>query len=77
MGKIKKAQKNKKIDGDFNDPFAPNLNSERIVVCLHCGEEYKENEIKWDKKADLWVCKNYPRCDGAGLGYDIHHKDDA
>lgn len=61
---------------DFNDPFRPDLNSEKIVKCLHCGDEYKEKEIKWSKTVDMWVCKNYPRCDGAGLKFDIHHKDD-
>ena len=64
-----------KIEGDFEDPFAPNPNSEQIVTCIHCGEEYKENEIKWNKEADLWVCKNYPSCDGAGLGFDILPKE--
>ena len=61
---------------DFEDPFAPDLNSEDIVKCLHCGDEYKEKEIKWSKTTDMWVCKNYPRCDGTGLGFDIHRVDD-
>lgn len=56
------------------DPFKPDLNSEKIVVCLHCGDEYKENEIRWDAKAALWVCKNWPKCDAAGFGFDIFHK---
>lgn len=61
---------------DLEDPFRPNLSSEKMVKCLHCGHEYKEKEIKWSKTADMWVCKNYPRCDGAGLGFDIHHIDE-
>lgn len=64
------------INPDFDDPFAPDLSSERIVVRIHCGEKYKEKEIKWSKTTDMWMCKNYPRCDGAGLGFDIHYKGD-
>lgn len=56
---------------DFNDTFAPNLNSSRIVKCLHCGDEYQEKEIKWIPERGMWYCKNYPTCDGAGLGFDI------
>lgn len=70
-------EKIKKNEGDFSDPFAPDPNSEQIVTCIHCDGEYRESEIKWDEKSELWVCKNHPLCDGAGLGFDIHHKNDA
>lgn len=62
---------------DLNDPFAPDLKSEKIVMCIHCDQEYKEKEIKWDEKSELWVCKYWPTCDGAGLGFDIHLKNDS
>lgn len=63
------------IKPDFNDPFAPCLESDKMVECLHCGEEYKENEIKWDGESEYWVCKNWPSCDGTGLGFDIFLKE--
>ena len=47
-------------------PFRPDMHSEKHVVCKHCGETYKENEIKWDPKTGTWVCKHHPKCDGAG-----------
>lgn len=69
----KKDMQNDLNNPDFEDPFRPDLSSEKIVKCLHCGDAYKEKEIRWSKIADMWVCKNYPRCDGAGLGFDIHY----
>ncbi|PKL53023.1 MAG: hypothetical protein CVV36_09320 [Candidatus Methanoperedenaceae archaeon HGW-Methanoperedenaceae-1] len=47
-------------------PFHPNLKSEKHVSCKHCGETYKENEIKRDPKSGEWVCKHYPKCEGTG-----------
>ncbi|MCZ7380678.1 MAG: hypothetical protein O8C64_03760 [Candidatus Methanoperedens sp.] len=47
-------------------PFHPDLNSEKHVRCKHCGETYKEKEIKWDAKSGRWVCKHHPNCDGSG-----------
>ncbi|MFZ3167243.1 MAG: hypothetical protein WA130_06475 [Candidatus Methanoperedens sp.] len=60
------------IKPDFNDPLAPNPNSDAVVTCIHCGDSYPEKEIKWIPEKGMWYCKNYPQCDGAGLGYDIH-----
>jgi len=59
---------------DYNDPYGPDPNSEKIVYCLHCGDEYKEKEIKWDPRLGIWKCKNLD-CNGGGLGFDIFYKD--
>ena len=66
-----KSKHNKEKEPDLDDPFGPNLNSSRIVKCRHCGDKYQEKEIKWIPKEGLLYCKNYPKCDGAGLGFDI------
>lgn len=47
-------------------PFRPDLHSKKPVRCKHCGETYKENEIKRDPISGKWVCKHHPKCDGAG-----------
>lgn len=60
---------------DLHDPFAPDLKSTLGVTCLHCGDTYPENKIKWCPERGLWVCVNYPSCDGAGYGVDILSKD--
>ncbi len=56
-------------------PFRPDLESEKKVRCEHCGETYKEKEIKWDEVRERWVCKNHPKCDGSVLRLDIHQVD--
>lgn len=56
-------------------PFRPDLESEKHVRCKHCGETYKEKEIKWDTNTKRWVCKNHPKCDGSVLRFDIIHID--
>lgn len=56
---------------DFDDPFSPDPDSKSMVYCIHCDKSYSENEIKWSPQRRLWVCKFYPNCDGAGLGWDI------
>jgi hypothetical protein len=56
-------------------PFRPDLESEKQVLCEHCGETYKEKEIKWDKVRERWVCKNHPKCDGSVLHLEIRHVD--
>ena len=40
--------------------------------CLHCLERYDSSEMKWDEDCEIWVCKNYEQCGGAGFGMDIH-----
>ncbi|HEX6964100.1 MAG TPA: hypothetical protein VF175_19690 [Lacipirellula sp.] len=59
------------LNADYNDPFQPPAGV-RPVRCLHCGEVYPSSEIRWSRRADLWVCKNYDKCGGAGYGMDIH-----
>ena len=56
-------------------PFRPDSESEKQVRCKHCGETYREKEIKWDKIREMWVCKNHPNCDGSVLHLDIRHID--
>jgi len=65
-----KARKN-----ETKPPFRPDLESEQQVLCEHCGETYKEKEIKWDTVRERWVCKNHPKCDGSVLHLDIRHID--
>jgi hypothetical protein len=71
----RKKQIEKRKEPDFDDPFAPNLESEKIVKCMHCCDTYKESEIKWDSSTELWVCKNFPSCNGSGLGWEIFYID--
>jgi hypothetical protein len=54
-------------------PFRPDLESEKQVHCKHCGETYREKEIKWDEIRERWVCKNHPHCDGSVVNLDIRH----
>jgi hypothetical protein len=56
-------------------PFRPDLESEKQVHCKHCGETYREKEIKWDEIRERWVCKNHPHCDGSVVNLDIRHVD--
>ena len=62
----KQAEDMKSRKGGTIPPFHPDLNSEKHVKCKHCGETYKEKEIKWDPVSGNWVCKHQPKCDGAG-----------
>ncbi len=57
---------------DFNDPFAPNLESTQVVTCLHCGSSYEERQVAWQFRHGqwLWWCPTQ-NCDGAGVGFDI------
>lgn len=71
MKRKRKTQSPRSPGPDYNDPFQP-PQRERLVRCLHCDELYSSSEIQWSPTADLWVCKNYPHCDGAGFGFDIH-----
>ena len=57
---------------DFDDPFAPDLDSDREVVCLHCTAEFLEKEVVYEKRFGtfLWRCPT-DGCDGRGVGFDI------
>ncbi|MFC1995596.1 HNH endonuclease signature motif containing protein [Chloroflexota bacterium] len=61
----------KKVLSYKNDPFASKWGSYGLVYCLHCGDIYPENKAKWDTDEEIWRCKNYPDCSGAGIGYDL------
>jgi len=69
MSKANRKAKRENQKPDFEDPFAPNIESNDLVHCLHCNAEYPEKEIKWAN--GFWCCKNYPSCNGAGKGWDI------
>ena len=62
------------MNADYDDPFQPPVGS-RQVKCLVCGEKYQSSEIKWDCEAQLWVCRNWPKCSGAGYGISIDDVD--
>lgn len=68
---MKKIHKFVPAKPDFNDLFSPDPDSIVPVCCFHCSDTYPENQIKWNEKGKIWVCKNYPYCDGAGFGWDI------
>jgi len=53
---------NETINGDGK------LDEDIEVQCLHCDEKFMLSEAKFDGL--LW-CKNYPKCDGAGLKWDL------
>jgi len=55
--------------GSFNDPFGPPAEP-RLVECLHCGQCYLSDYIRWDEYRGLWRCP-VPDCDGCGYGFDI------
>jgi hypothetical protein len=58
------------LQADYNDPFGPPQKL-ALVTCLLCDETYLSSEIAWSALGELWVCKNYARCGGAGYGIDI------
>lgn len=61
-------------NGDFDDPFAPDVRSSAPVRCLHCGDTYQEKDICWNDSSRAWCCPNFFNsigCDGAGYGFDI------
>lgn len=55
---------------DHNDPYGP-PQSICEVFCIHCGQRYWSDQIKWDPAEQLWVCRDWPNCSGAGFGVDI------
>jgi hypothetical protein len=66
---------------DWKDPFAPARGGNRRMFCTHCGERFPEDKIQYRYKIGvtgqpLWWCPT-PRCDGAGVGFDIHPETDA
>jgi hypothetical protein len=62
---------------DYHDPFAAKPDSTQRMECLHCGKSYPENEVRYGIKPTVnahepyWWCPT-PKCDGAGVGFDIH-----
>lgn len=61
---------------DHSDPFKPPTPPVE-VICLHCGERYCSNLMRWDGLHELWVCKNWPICNGAGVAFDVCDVTDA
>lgn len=63
------------LEPDYRDAFAPERNSQREMLCLHCGETCTEDEIVYERRhgnpEPLWWCPT-PGCDGAGVGFDLH-----
>ena len=56
---------------DYNDPFRP-PKKQCVAYCIHCNQTYSSAEMKWDPIDCLWVCRDWPKCSGAGFGCDIH-----
>ncbi len=77
-------QKPKPLKPDYKDPFAPDRNRNAMIRCLHCGQQYREGEAKFEYRPKfstmidelcgdsygLWWCRN-SNCDGAGVGFDL------
>lgn len=64
---------------DYEDQFAPKRGGKRQLKCAHCEEVYPESKAQYRYKightmAALWWCPT-PRCDGAGVGFDLHPVD--
>jgi len=59
------------LNADYEDPFQPPAGS-RPVKCEYCGEIYESKEMFWDSECEIWVCRNWPKCNGAGYGVDIY-----
>jgi hypothetical protein len=59
------------------DGFGPDLaHPDRAIFCLHCGGQFRMDEMVYESRFGeraLWRCPN-PKCDGAGLGYDLSTK---
>ena len=55
---------------DPKDQFGPSATLCR-VYCLHCDAIYWSDQIKWDSRAQLWVCMHWPLCSGAGFGVNL------
>ena len=71
MEMAKKVQQGFLESDPMQDPFRPDLNSDKLVWCIHCSHIYKEKEVKLVKEENMWYCKHYPKCNGAGVGIDI------
>jgi len=71
VGEFRRFKRNRNSVGPgHNDPYGPpQIVCE--VFCIHCGKRYYSDQIKWDPVAKLWVCRDWPRCGGAGFGINI------
>jgi hypothetical protein len=59
---------------DYNDPFGPaGRDQNQKLRCLHCEREFTVGDVKWEPSNwGIWVCPSWPKCDGAGIGFDLH-----
>jgi hypothetical protein len=55
---------------DYKEPFGPPSTLCQIY-CIHCHKKYWSDQIKWNQRDELWVCRDYEFCGGAGFGIDI------
>lgn len=69
----KKIKNQKLLKEAFDDGFPP-INFYGRVTCIHCGDQYRQSDMKYEKRfnkgINLWWCKN-KNCDGGGLFFDI------
>ncbi len=63
------------LDADYDDPYQPPPWS-RPVRCEICQQIYLSDEIWYDTDSELWVCRDWPKCSGAGYQIDIHDTKD-
>ncbi len=58
------------LDADYDDPFQPPWS--RSVRCDVCKQIYQSEEMWYDTPSELWVCRDWPKCRGAGYQIDIY-----
>jgi len=60
------------LNADYDDPHQPPPWS-RPVRCEVCQQVYQSEEMWYDLDSELWVCRNWPECSGAGYQVDIYN----
>lgn len=57
-----------------NDPYGPVNGQNEEVTCNVCGSTYKEHELRFEKRGNLyrWWCK-HRSCYAANIGENINY----
>ncbi len=59
------------LNADYDDPYQPPPWS-RPVRCEICRKVYQSEEMWYDIGSELRVCRDWPKCCGAGYQIDIY-----
>ena len=62
----------------MDDPFKPDLTSDKRMTCAHCRKSFPEKKVIWGYRYGswLWWCP-IAGCNGAGVGFEIREATDA